>query len=201
MRDAGAGGGERLPRLVVSDFEFGAYDRERLSAALGTDGLLLVRSVDEMREALRAHPEADVLCTYRPPADSFELGASIRWLALPSAGADSAVRAGLVRPGGPVVTDARGVHAGPISEFVLSMLLLWARSWPVMLAEQRQRTWPAREARRLLSGRELRGTTLGIVGLGAIGREVARLGRAFGMRVMATRRTAAEGEIDADVDA
>lgn len=199
MRDAGAGG-ERMPRLVVSDFEFGADDRARLSAALGADGLLLVRGVDEMREALRAHPEADVLCTYRPPADSFELGTSIRWLALPSAGADGAVRAGLVRPGGPVVTDARGVHAGPISEFVLSMLLLWARSWPVMLAEQRQRTWPAREARRLLSGRELRGTTLGIVGLGAIGREVARLGRAFGMRVMATRRTAAEGEIDADVD-
>jgi phosphoglycerate dehydrogenase-like enzyme len=200
MRGAGAGG-ERVPRLVVSDFEFGTDDRERLSAALGVDGLLLVRGVDGMRAALRTHPESDVLCTYRPPADSYTLGAGIRWLALPSAGADGAVRAGLVRPGGPVVTDARGVHAGPIGEFVFSVLLLWARNWPVMLAEQRERTWPAREARRLLSGRELRGTTLGIVGLGAIGREVSRLGRGFGMRVIATRRSVAAGERDADVDA
>lgn len=201
MRDARAGGG-RVPRLVVSDFEFGADDRERLSAALGADGLLLVRGgVDALRDALRAYPEADVLCTYRPPADSYALGGGIRWLALPSAGADGAVRAGLVRPGGPVVTDARGVHAAPIAEFVFSLLLLWARSWPEMLAAQRERTWPRGEAKRPLRGRELRGTTLGIVGLGAIGREVARLGRAFGMRVIATRRSAAEGERDADVDA
>ena len=51
-----------------------------------------------------------------------------------------------------------------------------------------------------LYGRRMAGRTLGIVGLGAIGRATARRGRAFGMRVVANRRSAAAGDTDPDVD-
>jgi phosphoglycerate dehydrogenase-like enzyme len=51
-----------------------------------------------------------------------------------------------------------------------------------------------------LGGRELADQTLGIVGLGSIGRRIARLGRAFGMRVVAMRRSSAGGEKDPDAD-
>jgi phosphoglycerate dehydrogenase-like enzyme len=188
------------PRLVISDFSFEAPDREQLRAALGPDALLLVSGGDALRDAMRAHPEADVLCTFFPSPDTLDLLPNLRWIALPSAGADHVLRAGLVRPGGPIVTTANGVHSVPIGEFVFSMLLAWLRHWPQIVEFQRTSTWPPRPAWRQLTGRELYGNTLLVVGLGAIGRYVARLGRGFGMHVIATRRTAQPGATDPDAN-
>lgn len=189
------------PVLVVSDFIFGDPDRARLEAALDPGKLLIVTRNADLSDALAAHPEADVLCTFRPPENTLSIAPNLQWLAMPSAGADGALRAGLVREGGqPIVTTANGVHTIPISEFVFSMMLMWARHWPVMFALQREHTWADRQTWLRLSGGELDGSTLGVVGLGAIGRQVARLGRAFGMRIVAARRTATPGDFDPDVD-
>jgi len=65
---------------------------------------------------------------------------------------------------------------------------------------QDRHVWPRSVTWYKLGGRELAGQTLGIVGLGSIGRRVAHLGRAFGMRILATRRTVQEGVQDPDVD-
>ena len=191
----------RKPRLLAGDFDFAPEDRARLAAALGPDALLLVRGRKALRDALAAHPETDVVSSFFPPDETLDLAPHLRWIALPSAGADHALQAGLVRADGPIVTTARGIHAVPISEFVFSVMLLWARHWPQMLALQHAHDWPAQERRAALMARELHGATLGLVGLGAIGRRVAQLGRCFGMRVVATRRGAAPGETDPDVDA
>jgi phosphoglycerate dehydrogenase-like enzyme len=199
MSDA-SGSHTATPRLVISDFGFEAPDREQLHAALGPDALLLVSGGDALREAMRAHPEADVLCTFFPSADTLDLLPNLRWIALPSAGADHVLRAGLVRPGGPIVTTANGVHSVPIGEFVFSMLLAWLRHWPQIVEAQRTSTWPPRPEWRQLTGRELYGNTLLVIGLGAIGRYVARLGRGFGMHVIATRRTAQPGAADPDAN-
>jgi phosphoglycerate dehydrogenase-like enzyme len=190
----------RAPRLLVGDYDFAPDDRARLAAALGPEALLLVRGRTALHEALAAHPETEIVSSFFPPADTLALAPNLRWIALPSAGADHVLRAGLVRDDGPVVTTARGIHATPISEFVLSVMLLWARHWPQLLALQQARDWPTHEQRAALTARELDGATLGLVGLGAIGRRVAQLGRCFGMRVMATRRAATLGETDPDVD-
>lgn len=199
MSDA-SGTHTATPRLVISDFSFEAPDQEQLRAALGPDALLLVSGGDALHDAMRAHPEADVLSTFFPPADTFDLLPHLRWIALPSAGADHVLRAGLVRPGGPIVTTANGVHSVPIGEFVFSMLLAWLRHWPQIVEAQRTSTWPPRPEWRQLSGRELYGNTLLVIGLGAIGRYVARLGRGFGMHVIATRRTAHSGATDPDAN-
>src|SRR5262249_47259266 len=108
-----------FPRLLVSDFAFQPPDRERLTAALGTDNLVLVRGQDALQQALEAHPQTDVVCTFFPPPTLYELTPHLRWLALASAGADHVLRAGLVRSGETVVTTANGVHAVPISEYAL----------------------------------------------------------------------------------
>ncbi len=192
--------GERTPKLLVGDFDFAPEDRARLEAALGPEALLLVRGRKALRDALAMHPETEIVSSFFPPDETLALAPHLRWIALPSAGADHALRAGLVRAAGPIVTTARGIHAVPISEFVFSVMLLWARHWPQMLALQHAHDWPAQERRAALTARELHGATLGLVGLGAIGRRVAQLGRCFGMRVIATRRGASPGETDPDVD-
>jgi len=80
------------------------------------------------------------------------------------------------------ITSARGVFTEPIAEYVLLMILSVVRRLPQLLELHRERTWQP------LVAREMRDITVGIVGLGSIGQEVARLASAFGARVIATRK-------------
>src|SRR5206468_4376702 len=88
---------------------------------------------------------------------------------------------------GLVITNARGVFSRPIAEYVLMMILAVSRRLPQLLELQRERTWQP------LEGVELRDVTVGIVGLGSIGRAVGALATSFGCRVIATRRRAEAG--------
>jgi phosphoglycerate dehydrogenase-like enzyme len=190
----------RVPACVVTDFRFDDGDIARLQESLGQTPLVRARSRTELPDILSTHTETDVLCTFRPPQNIFDLAPRLQWIALPSAGADPVVRGGFVRHGGPVVTTASGVHAVPIAEYVFAMLLMWVRNWPAILDAQRAHTWARPATWEGLRGRELHGATLGIIGLGAIGRQVAHLGRCFGMHVLATRRSVAPGATDPTVD-
>jgi phosphoglycerate dehydrogenase-like enzyme len=100
------------------------------------------------------------------------------------------------RARGIVVTNARGVFSRPIAEYVLMMILAVSRRLPQLLELQRERTWQP------LEGPELRDVTVGIVGLGSIGRSVGALATAFGCRVVAVRRRgeAGSGPIREDED-
>jgi glyoxylate/hydroxypyruvate reductase A len=80
-----------------------------------------------------------------------------------------------------------GVHATPLAEFVLFAMLYFAKQMPRVLADQRRHHWEQ------FAVKNIRGTTLGLVGLGGVGREIARLARAIGMRVVAIRRSPGEG--------
>ena len=88
---------------------------------------------------------------------------------------------------GIVVTNARGVFSAPIAEYVVMMILAVSRRLPQLLELQRERTWQP------LEGVEMHDVTVGVVGLGSIGRAVAELVTAFGGRVVAMRRRPAEG--------
>jgi phosphoglycerate dehydrogenase-like enzyme len=85
---------------------------------------------------------------------------------------------------GLVVTTASGVHAGPLAEFAILGMLAFAKDLPTLQRDQRERRWG--EQRPV---GELRGQTLLLVGVGEIGTETARLASAFGMHVLAVKRT------------
>jgi phosphoglycerate dehydrogenase-like enzyme len=86
------------------------------------------------------------------------------------------------------ITTACGIHAVQMGEYALGMLLSFAHRFPTASHFQSQEHWArGSEIYRFLTA-ELRGRTLGIVGYGAVGREVARLAASFGMRVLATKR-------------
>jgi phosphoglycerate dehydrogenase-like enzyme len=112
----------------------------------------------------------------------------LRWVHATSAGAGEQVRkAGLPAEAleRVAITTSSGVHAVPLAEYAILGLLAIAKELPRFVEDQRARAWP--EIRRPL--RELDGQTLFLVGLGDIGRETARLGKAFGMRTVGFRRT------------
>lgn len=106
----------------------------------------------------------------------------LRWLHSMSAGVDNpAFRALLDR--GVTVTTSSGSSAPPIAQSVMMYLLALTRDLPGWLRAQDEHRWDPRTIR------ELEGLTMGVVGMGPIGVEVARLGTALGMRPIGVRRT------------
>jgi phosphoglycerate dehydrogenase-like enzyme len=98
------------------------------------------------------------------------------------------------------VTTVSSANAGATAEFVLSMLLIFARNLDEMIRLQSRHEWASGSALNELRGVALEGQSLGIIGLGAIGRRVAQLGRAFRMRVLGMRNSSQPGASDPDCD-
>jgi phosphoglycerate dehydrogenase-like enzyme len=85
------------------------------------------------------------------------------------------------------VTTTSGIHATPMAELCLGMMLAFTYKIPLMLSYQSRAEWPKGQ-QKVFAPRELRGLTLGIVGYGSVGRELARQADALGMTVLATKR-------------
>jgi phosphoglycerate dehydrogenase-like enzyme len=117
------------------------------------------------------------------PEDILGRAPALRWLQLTSAGADRLIESPIVLSGRIQVTTASGLHAVPISEYVMGAILAFAKGLPGAMRAQSDSAW------RPYIAREVEGATVCIVGLGAIGSAVARLARALGMRVVASRRS------------
>jgi phosphoglycerate dehydrogenase-like enzyme len=127
--------------------------------------------------------EAEVLYGLFLPKDLLSRTPRLKWVQTMSAGVDRFVDTDIWN--NPIIlTGVSGIHATPISEFVLEFMLMFAKQAPFCFRMQQKHEWG-----RFMPG-VLRGKTAGIVGLGSIGREVARLCKAFGMTVIATRRSA-----------
>jgi phosphoglycerate dehydrogenase-like enzyme len=133
--------------------------------------------------------EAEILYMwFATPLPRLEQAPKLRWVQLYSAGADEIIHLPLFRSQ-VTFTTASGVHAIAIPEYVMTMILAWSHRLPTLLDLQKQGNWPKSAVRStLLVPEELRGKTIGIVGYGSIGREVARLAHAFGMRILAMQR-------------
>ena len=96
---------------------------------------------------------------------------------------------------GIAVSNTRGVQALPIAEHVLAVVLALAKQMPFVLDNQRQARWAQNEFMGDRLPWLLHGRTLGLVGVGTIGSEIAKRAEAFGMRVIALRRRPAYGVI------
>jgi phosphoglycerate dehydrogenase-like enzyme len=159
-----------------------ARDLERIRDAAPGARLVTV-STDGLADA--PLDDVEVLLRGFLTAEAFDrvLGRAprLRWVHSASAGVERVLTpASLER--GLVITNARGVFSRPIAEYVMMMILAVSRRLPQLLELQHERTWQP------LEGAELRDVTVGIVGLGSIGRAVGALATAFGCRVVAIRR-------------
>lgn len=111
----------------------------------------------------------------------------LEWLQFTGSGADHFFKASGIDPAGfrklgVKVVNTPGVSRYPVSEHVLAMILALARGVPRAVRQQSRREWT------IFPVSEVRGKTLGIIGLGEIGERVASLGRAFGMHVIGSKR-------------
>lgn len=130
---------------------------------------------------------------YPTPERLLAAAPNLRWIQLTSAGVDRAARNGLLETA-LLITSASGLHATPIGEYVLAQMLMFCKGMHRFLRAQQRHEWTRSMPQ------ELYGKTVGVVGLGHIGAEVARLSKAFGCRVLATRRSVTERTSDAVAD-
>ncbi len=107
---------------------------------------------------------------------------ALRWIHSCAAGFDQLLVPEIAERGLAVTRSAASHHI-PISEWVVTYMLLMTKRFPELLQAQREHRWDRLEAEELL------GKTVGIVGAGAIGTEVARRCGPMGMRVIATKRS------------
>jgi phosphoglycerate dehydrogenase-like enzyme len=145
-------------------------------------------SLDDVEVLLRGYLTAETLdrIVARAPR--------LRWIHSASAGVER-VLTPLSRDRGLTITNARGVFSRPIAEYVILMILAVSRRLPQLLELQRERTWQP------LEGAELRDVTIGIVGLGSIGRAVAALAAPFGCRIVAMRRRVGDHDASGEAEA
>lgn len=111
----------------------------------------------------------------------------LRWVQAPASGVGHLLSAELAASD-IVLTSARGIRARAIAEHVMMVTLALARQLRRVVQRQAEHAWALDEFESAGTVRTLLGTRMGIVGLGSIGTEVARLASAFGMDVSATRR-------------
>jgi D-3-phosphoglycerate dehydrogenase len=165
--------------VVADDLPISALDLLRAEAGWTIDA----RSGRSAAELVDDLADADALLVRSATrVDSRLLAAAphLRVVARAGAGVDNVdVAAASAR--GILVVNAPGANSISVAEHACALMLSLARSVPAADRAMKERRW---EKRRFV-GNELRGKTLGIVGLGHIGQEVAHRARAFGMHLVA----------------
>ena len=183
---------------LVSTYRFTPTSLHLLQEAASSE----VVCVTDQEQLIAQLPETEILCSFSVPNNWRELAPNLRWLQYPGAGVDGLRPSGLLdASSGVMVTTAAGIHATTISEYVFGSMLMFNWNWPQMVRLQDGHVWARSAGWYNLGGRELAGQTLGIVGMGNIGRRIAQVGRAFGMRVLGIRRSFSSADAsDPDLD-
>lgn len=170
---------------VLISFDLPGVYVERIRSVSPT--LEVVQSEDK-EEALRLVEDADVLFSGFFSKELFLAARKLKWIQAWGAGVDRFLFPEVVK-GRVIVTNAGGVHPTPISEHVIGMMLCFCRRLHLFIRNQAERKWERYESGASTEQvEELAGKTVGIIGLGRIGTEIAQKARCLGMIVMATKR-------------
>jgi len=166
---------------VLVTHGMGSDDLERIEAVAEGVSAEAARTAEE---AMAGAAEAEVIQAGRWSEELWKAAPGLKWVQSGGAGVERFMTPEFIAS--PIIlTNAQGVYAIPIADQVMAFILHFSRRFNELVRRQIAREWEPWERR---GSEELCGKTLGIVGLGRIGSEVAKRARAFGMRVIAVRR-------------
>jgi glyoxylate/hydroxypyruvate reductase A len=141
---------------------------------------LKIHSASRPKEALEFVQRAEIILGWQIPDEILKRAKQLKWFSSMGAGNEDLVK-NLYLPEKVICTKAT-VYGEMMAEYVFTYLLYFNRNVAKHLKDQRKRVWD-----RVRPGR-LRGKVLGILGLGSVGKEIARRGKQFGMRVLGVKR-------------
>jgi D-2-hydroxyacid dehydrogenase (NADP+) len=130
-------------------------------------------------------PDTDIFVGFTLTPEQLASAKKLKWIHVTAAGVTHLIRED-VRERGIVVTNSRGIHAIPMGEHTIGMVIAMCHKFPEAMRYQQKHVWAQQQLwDELPRPGELHGATLLLIGLGAVGREVARVAKCFGMRVEA----------------
>jgi phosphoglycerate dehydrogenase-like enzyme len=133
-------------------------------------------------EILREIADADVVYGW-PTLEQFQAAKQLKWIQVPSAGVEMVCSVPEMVESDVIVTNGRGAHARVIAEHTFGMLLAFTRGLQRFDQDKAARRWRRDES--LYEVFEIAGWTIGIVGYGQIGQQVAQRARGFEMEILA----------------
>lgn len=132
-------------------------------------------------------PDAEIAVTWSLRPEQFALAKNLRWIHSPAAAVHQLMFPELISSN-VILTNARGVHGPVVAEHVIALVFALAKKIPQAVRLQEKHVWGQET---IWLGRprprEVAGATLGLIGLGSIGREVAQRAKGLGMHVIALR--------------
>jgi phosphoglycerate dehydrogenase-like enzyme len=144
-------------------------------------------------------PDAEIVITWSLRPEQVSAAKNLRWIHSPAAAVHQLMFPELINSD-IVLTNSREVHGSVVAEHVIALIFALAKKIPESVQLQQKHIWGQQilwdETPRV---REVAGATLGLVGLGSIGRAVVRNAKALGMRVIAAREHPQKGSDGADV--
>ncbi len=148
-------------------------------------------------EGIEQHlADAEIVFTISLRPEQFAVARKLRWIHAPTAAVHQLLFAELVNSD-VALTNSTEVHGPVVAEHVMALIFALAKKIPQVVAFQQKRVWGQeamwKDGARL---RELSGATLGLIGLGSIGRRVARMAYGMGMRVIAVREHVEKGRTE-----
>ncbi|WP_156291684.1 D-2-hydroxyacid dehydrogenase [Oceanobacillus salinisoli] len=168
--------------MIVFSAKISGKHQDRLRANFPDLTFQFCNSADEAMAYIK---DAEIYVTYGGDIKEAFLSeaVNIKWIQVLSAGIEK-LPFELIRGKNILLTNARGIHAIQMSEYAISMLLQVSRQAKTIMNNEENRVWD-----KSVKMQEITGKTLIVVGAGAIGKEVARLGKAFRMHIIGVSRS------------
>ncbi len=141
---------------------------------------LKIHSAARPKEALDFIKEVEIILAWRVPNEVLKQAKRLKWFSSIGAGNEDLVKNPYLNE--KVILTKATVYGEMMAEYVFAYLLCFNRNVAKHLKDQKKRVWD-----RVRPGR-LRGKVLGILGLGSVGKEIARRGKQFGMRILGVKR-------------
>jgi len=169
-------------KKILVDFDLGEDRVEQLKKGCGGCDVALCTDRALFAEQLR---DTEILVTFLHPitAEMIDDAPGLRWIQALTAGVDM-LPLDTLRKRGIIITSGRGIHKIFMAEYAIAAMVNLARNFHLMFRNQMEGRWD-----RSVPQGEIYGSTLGILGLGSIGREIAKRASCFGMRVIGAKRT------------
>jgi len=140
----------------------------------------------------------NILHCYEIQPDFFGHASSdLKWIQIGAAGIEKSLFESVLKSK-VIITNASGIHAGPVSEYVIGSILFFSKMFKDFEVFKNTKNWSQWDiAKKII---ELKGQTIGIIGYGSIGKDIAKKAKTFGLNVIATRRLQKKVESNKFVD-
>ena len=162
------------------------YLRSLLTTHLYTTNRLEFMHISNDNDLMNKISDLDILTTYDLSENIFSnYSEKLKWIHFGSAGIEDTLFPAILKSK-TIITNARGIHANPVSEFVIGKILYLSKQFKGCEKFLKNKEWSQWELARQII--QLKGKTIGIIGFGQIGKAITKKAKAFDMHVIATRR-------------